>query len=247
MEKSKFKISTLVVILVALAGTFFYSCQNEEIQETIPVDLPYLSFSGNAETEISNLSESDLKVLGLAFERLKLVEEDGLFRMVTKSATQINISEELFDYFEGIVERSNERILNSNLSLVPRIKTKSEGGGSPNNCVAKAVVEIAGQMGHSMSLSQVERWIEERYGSNGVPSGKMQDVMSHYFETESVSISNGYSVPAGQQVLVVFRGGENEGHAVRFLYCSGDIVLGSDGRTYPLNQVAQAYLIKGVR
>ena len=248
MRIYNFKVSAIMLILISLLGYFLYGCQNESDEEAISANLPYLSFDEYPGTEISDLSENDLESLVLAFKRINLKMEDGLYSVDTRSAAQINISENLFCYFENLVEINNKKILKEGLSfsLVPRTRNGGEGGNTSNDCVAQAVTNIAKQMGSSMNLSEVKKWIEKKYGTNGGPSSKISEVLSHYFVYGAVSIRDGYTPPSGRQVFVVIKGGGNEGHAARYISCSGGIVLCHDG-FYQLSQVTHSYLINGVR
>lgn len=245
----KFKVSTLTVVLAVLLGAFSHSCQEESNEEEASADLPYLSFSEDSGTSISNLSENDLNSLISGFQRIDLKMEGGLYCMETKSAAQINISEKLFSYFESMVEMNNRRIIEegSDFSLAPRTRDGGESSGSSNDCVAQTIVNIAGKMNSSMDFSQVKRWIVDKYGTNGVPSSKMSEVINHYFIKESVTIRNGYAPSSGQQVFVVMRGDRNDGHAARYLSCTNGYVLCDDKSLCQLSQVTLAYLIKGVR
>jgi hypothetical protein len=169
--------------------------------------------------------------------------------MLETSANQINVSEEVFIYLNDMVKISNKRILEHGRksSLIPRLKNGNENGNeTSNDCVAQAIVGIAQSMGVALNSSTVNGWIEQRYGTNGVPSGNISEVVSHYFSSSSVSISNGYTPPSGKQVFVVFNFGDGTGHASRYLSCSNDGIVLCVDCAYPLSQVSSAYLISGV-
>jgi hypothetical protein len=235
-------LSALAVIII-IAGVMV-GCQKEDVYNT---DLPFLSFNNNI-LKTGELHEEDLNVLALAFQRINLIQEDGLYYMVETSAKQINVSKEVFTYLKDMEKRSNKRVLEyvNKFSSIPRLKNGNEsGGGTSNDCVAQTVVNIAQSMGTSLSLSTVKSWIEQKYGTNGVPSSKISEVVSHYFTNSSVTISNGYTPPSGKQVFVVFNFGGGKGHASKYLSCSDGYVLCSDG-FYSLSQVAYSYLISKV-
>lgn len=245
----KFKFPTIIVVFIAILGGFLYSCQEESSEDTASANLPYLSFNNYPGTAISDLSENDLNALISAFKRIDLKKENGLYRIDTKSATQINISDNLFLYFEDLIEKNNNRILKegSNFALAPRTRNGGENGNSSNDCVSVAIVKIAKSMHYSMSLSEVKKWVESKYGTNGVPSSKISEVLNHYFVYESVSIREGFTPPSGRQVFVVMKGRGNEGHAARYMGCNNGLVLCHDGTVGELSQVTHAYMIKGIK
>jgi hypothetical protein len=248
MFKNILKYSSIVAIMfVALITSVLVGCQEEDVNNITPTDLPFLSFNTNFKTD--ELSKEDMNVLTLAFQRINLIKKDGLYYMVQTSANQINVSEELFTYLKDMLKRSNNRILEygNNSSSIPRLKDGGENGGyTSNDCVAQTVVNITQAMGISLSLSSVNSWIEQKYGTNGVPSGNILEVLNHYFTYSSVTISNNYTPPSGQQVFVVFNFGNGTGHASRYYSCSNGYVLCNDGY-YSLSQVASAYSISGVK
>lgn len=145
-------ISALVVIVIAagiLAG-----CQKEEIVN----DMPYLEIS----SDISNLTESDIKILGLAKERIEkyVNSENGIFELTVNSAKQINVSEELFEYFKNTIKQANllvqkegyvisgSRLIKKD-RLIPRLKSGNENGSSYNSGIELTWYGMAIHISHS--------------------------------------------------------------------------------------------------
>jgi hypothetical protein len=140
MFKNILKHSSIVAIaIVTLVTGMLVGCQKEEV---INDDMPYLEISSN----ISNLTESDIKILGLAKERIEkyVNSESGIFELTVNSAKQINVSEELFEYFNNTIKQANSLIQNTGYvisenrlikkgQLIPRIKSGSENGSSYNS------------------------------------------------------------------------------------------------------------------
>ena len=250
MRKNNLKPTSCLITTVIVVFLFFSinGCQNEAVYSLEFTDLPFLSFSTNINSNTVEVPEEDLGVVLSAFQRINLEKKDGLYYMLETSANQINVSKEVFSYLKDMVTISNKRILEYGLKspLIPRLKSGHENGGDPSNdCVAEAVVAIAQSMGSSLNFSDVKSWIEQNFGTNGVPSGSITNVVNHYFSSSNVSISNGYVPPAGKQVFVVFNFGNGIGHASKYLGCSDGIVLCNDG-FYPLSQLSSAYLISDV-
>jgi hypothetical protein len=241
---NKITVSLVIVVIVIMAGVL-EGCQEEVTFDITPTDLPFLSFSDNV-LKNGELLEEDFNILTVAFQRINLINKDGLYYMVETSAEQINVSKDVFDYLKEMVNISNKRILKYGYnSSIPRLKSGTENGPDvSNNCVAQTVFNIANCMGISLSYSSVNSWIGSNYGYNGVSSNKISEVMDHFFSYSSVTIYSGYIPPAGKQVFVVFNFGNGLGHASRYLSCSAGNVLCSDG-VYSLDQVAFSYLING--
>ena len=144
------------------------------------------------------------------------------------SANRINVSEDILTYFKDMAEISNKRILEygNNSSSIPRLKNGNESGSTSSaTCVAETVVNVASSMGITLNFNTVKNWIEQNYGVNGVPSSKIDEVLSHYFTYSSVSIYNGYTPPSGKPVFVVFNFGDGTGHSARFINCSNNTVF----------------------
>ncbi|MDR0604491.1 MAG: hypothetical protein LBG80_09345 [Bacteroidales bacterium] len=250
----------LVAVLVSVAmSSFFVACSSDDIfsEDNMDSNLEmqifgeYLSFSSKIDSKTVGLPEEDVKVLVLAFQRIKLIKKDGLYQMLETSANQINVSEEVFTCLDDMLKISNKRILEYGRisSLIPRLKDGVNENGNENrtsnDCVAQTIVNIAQFMGMSLDFYVVKGWIVQQHGANGVPSGSIQAVINHYFSSSPVTISNGYTPPSGKQVFVVFNYGNGTGHAARYLSCSNDYVLCNDG-FYLLGQVSSAYLISSV-
>lgn len=85
-----------VIIVITLSG-ILTGCQNDADSLITETDLPFLSFSSNnSNINICELSERDLDVLTSAFQRINLVNKDGLYYMVETSADQINVTGAVF-------------------------------------------------------------------------------------------------------------------------------------------------------
>lgn len=135
----------------------------------------------------------------------------------------------------------------NNSSSFPRLKNGNENGdGTSNDCVTIAIIEIAAKMGKTLEYNDVNNWIIGKYGTGGVPSGNISEVIEKYFESVPTTIQSGFIPPSNQQVFVVFNFGDGTGHATRYLSCFGDNVLCTDG-VFPLNQVSKAFTISGVK
>jgi hypothetical protein len=81
-------------------------------------ELPYLEINPN----VSKFSESDLNILQMARERMDkyVVLKDGYFQTSLTAGKQINISENLFDFFIASINQTNVRIRENPILLNPQ-------------------------------------------------------------------------------------------------------------------------------
>jgi hypothetical protein len=116
--KSKLRFPKSLVIIASLAiisinCLVFQGCQEEYI---IPNnDLPYLELSSS----IENMSSADYEILNQAKERLAeyISSDKGKFDLKIKSGNQVNISDELFEYFQFSINNANNKLKDSNYRI----------------------------------------------------------------------------------------------------------------------------------
>jgi hypothetical protein len=106
--KLKFKSRVTKVTIISLINivvSCFVLLQGCEEDDN---DLAYLELSSS----IENLNSNDYDVLSQAKERLAkyVSSEDGKFVLKIKSGSQINISEELFEYFQLSIFNANNKL-----------------------------------------------------------------------------------------------------------------------------------------
>lgn len=215
MKKNKFIYSVILLFFVLFVVSV--SCQQQDDLNNFHDHENYLSLPSNV--DYNQLTSADLKILFEAFARLKIKEnEDGLLEIVQSCGRDINISEDLFNYFLSIKEKSNESILSTISFNRKRVQTRQEGGGtaSMTDCVARSIVYATG-----MNYDDVNSWITSTYGSNGVPYDQFYSVMNHFnngaqvpyymFKDMTITQSKKYIIVLGlsHAVTVEYKSGEN--------------------------------------
>jgi hypothetical protein len=154
---------------------------------------------------------------------MPIFSENGIYKTNITSGSQINISENLFVFFNKTIDNSNNRAKEIK-PLIPRLKDGANESTSSNDCVAYAVYKVLSYFGSTKLLSSIISYMRNTYGNNGVPSGLFYTAVRHYLIGDSITITSNYSVPAGSNVIVVF----NE-HAVNLASCSDSLFLYYDG------------------
>jgi len=136
---SKFILS---IILTAIFSTF-YSCQNEELIDNEYADMPYLFLPQN--TDLSNLSDDDILIILEARPRMCIFEnEDGLMELKPRNGREVNVSENIYEFYVRMVKESNEMLLSEvSISRSGQINS-SEGGSDGYNCMAHAISGATG-------------------------------------------------------------------------------------------------------
>lgn len=205
--KTKFSLVQLFCLFILVI--LFIRCQQDDDLYVIN-DRPYLELPETV--NFSKLTEGDLKIIGEAFSRLSVIENsEGLFEIYQKRAEEINISYELFDYFQSLINERNEQFLSDLDVFLNSVVTRQESGGNSNtDCVAQAIVYATG-----FSYDKVNSWITDTYGNNGVPSNNFYSVMNHFCEGAQVSTSlfQNMNLVAGCKYVAVI----NASHAVNVI------------------------------
>lgn len=90
-------LTTIVgLISIAIFSIVFQGCEKDDYLPNI--DMPYLELSSS----IENLNSQDIDIINQAKERLDeyVSPVKGRFILSLKSGKQVNISDELFEYFQ---------------------------------------------------------------------------------------------------------------------------------------------------
>lgn len=218
--KINFKFSATLLITLMVVSFFFVGCQNESNLNKDIDALPYLSLSNDKNS--LNLSDADKQAFIKAYQRMEITQEDGLYKTKWTSGSQINISKDLFNMFKNGIIRSNQ--LNDKLKhKLVRFKTEGENGGASNDCVQQAIWSVMSTFGCSSSYTDVNDWVINTYGNNGVAPQFFGDACDHFLDGYKSTIYNGYGEPpSGQKIIVVLNNGTPEEHAgVLKMYTNG--------------------------
>jgi hypothetical protein len=251
MNFNKFFNTICVTVMMVIASCFMIGCSQDMFEDDTNISdmSEYLSVSS---TNLLNLSEADAATVQLAFKRIDIRFENGLYGTKFSSGSQINMSGELFSIFKDAINNSNKAIKEASLKpKIPRLKNGNESSTS-NDCVAYAIQSVLYGFGTSMSLSSINTWLVDQYGTQGVPLSSFSAAVSHFLNGSPVTISNNYSIPSGKKVIIVLRTGPSSGHAVTLLSVSGGNVLYSDpqnggGGYAPISDIVSAFECSGAK
>jgi hypothetical protein len=171
---SFFKKSQILICKVLLVGAFIVLVQNCSIEEDNLTSIDYseylsLSKSGFdfASGNWDYLSGSDKIILKQAQERMDFTfDGDGIGTTKWTSNHQVNMSEELFNYFIDMIAFSNEvtnQLYEMQEIKTPRLKAgnESSNGCNPseyysriNNCVVQSLGHVT-----NYSYTTIDNWI----------------------------------------------------------------------------------------
>ena len=147
-------LKTNSIIITMLIACVITSCQKEMPSEQHVLDIssytaPYL------------LSSSDMRTFDIALRRFGFYTEDGILKHRAQSAQSIGISDKLYKYIVGVVEKGND----------PLTKTTR-----PTDCVARALAWWG-----SFTYERINAYITLMYGDDGVPEENVFEVITHFY------------------------------------------------------------------
>lgn len=231
----KFRFLLIAVLVsVAMSGFFIACSSNDNITEFDTSEFDnYLSLSKSDfdfGRDWDNLSESDKATFNQAQKRMDFTfDENGICTTKWTSSSQVNMSDELFNYFINIIAFKNE--ITKKLSEIqeinfPRLKAGYECNPSDynsriNSCLVKAIYSLYG----APSYSVIDSWLCERgyyrYNSTGnywgVNSLYTQAVLSQFLKGDIVT-SISWDKLTNKCILILTG---NPQHAVVFSYYNG--------------------------
>jgi hypothetical protein len=136
-----------------------------------------------------SLSEKDKTAFNLAQKRMDFTfDKNGICRTKWTSGSQVNMSDELFEYFISMTDFTNEVTKDlkkaSEIQWIkpPRLKSGSESDRS-NNCVVQSLYHVLSSWGAPYSLSDIDNWAyENNYYSYNATGGWGADtgILFHY-------------------------------------------------------------------
>lgn len=246
----------LIIGLMIFPISSFIGCQQEE--SLSDERSSYLSI--DKEFDFLNMSPNELGIYLSALQRLDVEEDDdGFLHIKQTSGLQVNMSEELYDYFSLKVEEANLKVFSSDINYsIPRTRTSREGENDvPMDCVARSVSDMLGWLGTNSSSSDISAWIKKEYNTDDVFGDDYYDVMNHYFRGSPMIIppyQTGYDF-MNQPFKVLGVLGRPEGgiaHSVTVLSISNNNVWYYDNqnavsRICTIIDIRYLYRVDGVR
>ncbi len=133
---------------IVAAGVIVVGCSRETYEPDRSDYSEYLYLSAGF-TDPADASPEDSEALKKAFLRVGISNEDGFWKMKAGSAKEINVSNEIYLFFQEIVDSSNERDAGRDISYsIPLTKTRSESDQNkdskiPTDCVAHCVANVS--------------------------------------------------------------------------------------------------------
>lgn len=214
MKKTSFLLAIAILVMSTL---FLASCNQNDLENLSAEEVSskyetYLSLaSGKVPAEPT---DEEWEIIDEAHCRLDYVtDNNGITTIKQVSAAEVNISNELFDYFKGAIERHNK--------LIQGIGTHANLTRIPYDCVAVHIVLISQRLGSPLNYGLVNSWIYNHYGITGVPVNKMEETVTRFLVATRIQMPFSTAALGSGQILLVI----GNQHAVLFdnIYGDGDI------------------------
>jgi hypothetical protein len=227
-----------------VTSCFVIGCQKEDSLEINNNIDGYLSLPDGF--DLLNLSDDESQILQTAFSRMSIFSETEIFKTKFTSGSQINMSEDLFDFFNNMINKSNK---SQEISLSsPRLKSGTESTTN-NDCVAYSIYNALNYFSSSVSLNSIKTYLQEQYGTNGVLMGSVTSAITHYLKGSTTTITSNYMPPSGTKVIIVIPG--NPLHAVNLFGCTNgtavytDSSSGSSSGMIEVSKISYAFAATG--
>ena len=205
----------VAIALLVMSTSFLTSCSQKDLENLSAEEVSskyetYLSLASGKFPE--NPTDEEWRIIDEAHCRLDYeTDAEGITTIKQKTAAEVNISNELFDYFKGAIERHNMLIqgLGANLTRIPY------------DCVAVHIVLISQRLGSPLNYGLVNSWIYNHYGITGVPVDKMEETVTRFLVATKIQMPFSTAALGSGQILLVI----GNQHAVLFdnMYGDGDI------------------------
>jgi hypothetical protein len=240
-----------VATIIIVASCFVTGCQKGEDIVTVDSSNEYLSLPDGF--DFLNLSDEEYQIAQKALGRMFLCSKNGKFETKFTSGNQINISEELFNFFSAAITNSNSNKSKEIRISYPRLKTGTiESTYNSNDCVAHTIHAVCSLFGVSKLLSDIKQWLETKYGTQGVPNNRITAALNHYLEAAPTSLPSSYSYSNNNKIVVIERINDTIGHSgILHLVATGTVMYRDNqngGYRYcTASDIIYTYSILGVR
>ncbi|MCH5216257.1 MAG: hypothetical protein J1F10_04900 [Muribaculaceae bacterium] len=205
-----------IFLLMAIAVTgVFFSCSEENysgVQEGSK--FPYIELPESV--DFKNLAPEELNTLIKASSRIIFIEnEEGYLELLSKNGKEINISENIYQYFNRIVDNTNRYVISlRNIGARKRLLTRDgiDGYTNMHDCVAWAIVRATGT-----SYTEVSQYLTNTYGTGGVNRSDWSDALNHFGNAAHINDFNN-TIPRGERLgesyVIFIKNQDGSAHAV---------------------------------
>lgn len=203
-------------LFVILSLSILLCCCSSDFNiEGLEEKLPYISLDDSV--DFNNLTKYEFEKIFNASARIHYAEDDnGLLYIKEKSAQQICVSENIYQYFISIVNNTNDIRIKDNKTIRNSLISRGEYPGYTNiaDCMAWAI-----SMAKGLSYDYVSDVLYERY-KGGVPLYATYEALLCFGNFNTASKRN-FTTPEtfsnGNGFIVIYRAG-TKCHAVNGWY-----------------------------
>ncbi|MDR1458675.1 MAG: hypothetical protein LBI60_00445 [Bacteroidales bacterium] len=145
------------------------------------------------------------------------------------------MSEELFNIFIDAINNSNMLVKDYPIKLTtPRLKSGTESEST--DCVAYTIRAALSACGVTKSLSEIKAWLENTYGTEGVPGNSISAALNHYVNAHQISLPSTYNSSSSLKIIIIERISASQGHSCILLVVSNGAVMYQDNQNSGVNR-----------
>lgn len=180
MKTKHYYLSLIAVVFIL---TTIIGCNND-INDSPKSYSEYLSI--NHEIDHKTLTKSEQQTLYKAFSRLNIVmNEYGIIILNTKSGKEINISENIYNYYKKSIENHNQ---DTKISIKTRIYYDNDSTSigetevDSSGCLLYCIQDVMSYFGNNIPYDNIKQnLINHNLYDNGVAPENAYDALSLYF------------------------------------------------------------------
>lgn len=177
----------LLIIVSFIMMTVIVSCQQNN-QEKAPLE--YLTIGHKVNSE--NLTQSEKRILQKALLRLDFKKRaNGSYSIVQKSAQEVYMSEEIFDFFKMVMAKTvRMENMTRGVAYDDSLGTVEGDRYADRDCVIYTIVAILGSMGqHEYDFYRVQRQLQSAgyyVEGEGTYLGSIRDALALFFNVQYI-------------------------------------------------------------
>lgn len=214
-------MKSLKFSLFAIATAMMISCSTNLTFDEVEDNLSYLSLPSGF--KLNNVTKDGLKVLSEASKRIKIEEDENGLRVIrTKNAAEINVSEEVFQFYVQAIDNANKIAIKNAEFDRNYVISRSEGGyvegfTGTMDCMAWAL----GAACSTTNYIEVSSYLLTKY--NGAPPfSDALKIISHFHKGNVRKIDMiEPNALLGPDYIIIYKTGTNKSHAVNGMYLEG--------------------------
>lgn len=190
------KMGFIVMLVSASFVGVFFACEQTEPEVSSNYENgEFLELTSGANLkDYFSLSNADKQMLAKAESRIKIIKKNGVLYMPYESGAELGVSQEIYEYFLEIVNRTNE-IYGNGKNRKRRVQPGESTTVNKTKCVSYLLGHIYKRFGEDTTKynqKTIDMWIVSNgYDKgDGVHPGNFEAVLGHFTEFSKVESSS---------------------------------------------------------